>query len=286
LTTTVSGAIDVWDAMTFDLELTALLERNVVLIRNYTATENEIFLFYDYRPDPQRPTLRPQNPYTSDFVALEEEIGKRMLSRTLRAWHYTRLTAPEVDRLFRDGIHTSTPATLRTRLDFLVASGKFTSAQADRLYIDSPFHGDQMGARLGKFWMVSHPVAVQYGGVKRLLGFWGGEVASFSLNDPEMLAMLEIGKARVIEIAVPLALTGSYGSYSAGQAAIASFGRTHGCITSKHCFDLYVTAPLRPETIIRVHTEGETSFAGMGLTYPVGYRDVDDGYWKELTGEN
>jgi hypothetical protein len=45
--TVVSRLIDVWDAKTFDDELSALLETDADLVRNYMTTENQIFLSYD-----------------------------------------------------------------------------------------------------------------------------------------------------------------------------------------------------------------------------------------------
>jgi hypothetical protein len=183
-----------------------------------------------------------------------------------------------------EGIHLSTPATLRARLDSQVASGALGAELADALYAQSPFHSDQLEARSGKFWLVSHPGAIDDGGVEPLMAHWGGEVASFWTKDPTLLAPLAaIGKARVIELAVPLALT-QY-SYSAGQAAVATFGRALGCIPGKHSFDLCVTTALPPDSILTVHTEGSFSFNAIGISYPPGYVNVDIGHWKELTGE-
>jgi hypothetical protein len=72
----------------------------------------------------------------------------------------------------------------------------------------------------------------------------------------------------------------------AGQAVIATFGRTLGCVPSKHAFDLYVTAPLHSDAVLGVHSEGDASFDAVGRSYPEGYVDVDIGHWKELTGDD
>jgi hypothetical protein len=280
-----SGLIDVWDAKTFDCELGATLAKEADLVRNYMTTDHRIFLAHDLGRGPERSVVRPENPYASAFLALEEAIGERMQSRMIRAWHYTRLTAAEVDRLRHEGIHLSTPATLRSRLDLLVASGALSAQLADALYAASPFHSDPLEARSNKFWMVSHPVAIHDGGVEPLMAHWGGEVASMWTKDTVPYAPLAAtGEPRVIELAVPLALTRD--SYSAGKAVVATFGRALGCIPSKHSFDLYATTPLRPDSVLRVHSEGDFSFQAMGLSYPEGYVDVDIGHWKELTGED
>jgi hypothetical protein len=279
------GLIDVWDAKTFDKELAAILAKEADLVRNYMTTDHRIFLSHDLGRGPERSILRPDNRYASAFLALRDGIGDKMQSRTIRAWHYTRLAEPEVMALRRDGIHLSTPATLRARLDALVASGGLGMQLADALYVASPFHSDQLGARSNKFWMVSHPLAIDDGGVMPLMAHWGGEVASMWTKDPALLTPLAAtGKPRVLELAVPLALTRH--SYPAGEAVIATFGRTLGCVPSKHAFDLYVAAPLGPDALVEVHSEGDASFDALGQSYPKGYVDVDIGPWKELTGDD
>jgi hypothetical protein len=151
------------------------------------TTDHRILAANDLGDGPDRFIVRPENPYASSFVALREAIGERMWSRTIRAWHYTRLMAVEVETLRDDGIHLSTPARLRTRSDFLVASGALSAQLADTLYAASPFHSNQLAARSGKFWMVSHPVAINNGVVEPLMAHWGGEVASMWTKDTALL---------------------------------------------------------------------------------------------------
>jgi hypothetical protein len=277
--------IDVWDVQTFDAELASILANAADLVRNYLRTEDQIFLSHDHRGGSERSIRRPENPYSGAFLALQELIAYRMQSRRIRAWHYTRLTASEVDGLRREGIHLSTPTTLRARLDVLVASSQLNAQQADALYAASPFHSNQLESRSNKFWLVSHPQAVDDGGVKPLMAHWGGEVASMWTKDPALLGPIAVvGKPRVVEVAVPLAVTPN--SDSAAGAVIATYGRALGCIPSAHSFDLWVTAPLGSDAIIRVHTEGDTFFHAMGRSYPEGFVNVDVGHWKELTGED
>lgn len=179
-----SGLIDVWDVKTFDEDLTAVLANAADLVRKYLTTEDSIFLSHDLGRGTERSILRPENPYASSFLALNEMIGDRMQSCTIRAWHYSRLTDSEVDGMRHEGIRLSTRTTFRSRLDVLVASGDLKTQQADSLYVASPFHGDQLGSRSRKFWMVSHPHAIDDGGVEPLVAHWGGEVASMWTKDP------------------------------------------------------------------------------------------------------
>ena len=267
------GVMDVWDDKTFDEELSAILENQTDLVRNYMATERMIFLSHDLGRGPERSVLRPNNPYASAFLAFKEALGEQMQFRTIRAWHYTRLTELELEIMLRDGIHLSTPPTLRARLNALVASGKLDAKIADDLFAASPFHSDQLEARANKFWMVSHPIPTDDSGVKPLMSHWGGEVASMWTEDPDLLAPLAAtGTPSVLEISVPLAL--SRHSYNAGGAVVATFGRSLGCSPDKNGFDLYVTAPLNPNAVLRVHSADNSAFHTIGRGYPNGYVDV------------
>jgi hypothetical protein len=175
--------IDVWDARTFDPALLALLEARADMIRDYLDTDHQIFLSYDLGRGPACPILRPENPHASDFLELQEAIGREMQQRTIRAFHYTHLTDGEVATLMRVGIHLSTPASLQRRLYDIVAAGGLTRDIADQLYAKSPFHSEQVKSRSDKFWMTSHPVVVDDPGVTPLLKHWGGEVASMWIRD-------------------------------------------------------------------------------------------------------
>ncbi len=280
-----SVPIDLWNYGSFDDELCRFLEPNGQLIRDYFETDHAIFLSHDLCRGPARSPIRPDNPHAGAYYSLLDELDQLMLVRTIRAYHFTRLTDQEVDDLRLSGIHLSTPESLQHRLDALVASGHLLPADAEVLYTKSPFHSEQRQGRNGKFWMTSHPVSVDDSGVVPLLERWGGEVASFWLRDPQLSSSLaEIGTARVIEIAAPLAKTRH--SHSAATAAVATFVRRIGAIPEKSDFDLYANAPLNPSTVLTVHTEGEAAFAEIGKSYPPGFINVDIGRWKELTGED
>ena len=277
--------IDVWNAGTFDQDLTALLEENADLIQAYMHRDHEIFLSYDHYSGPNRPLTRPDNPYATRFYAFQETVGEQMQARVIRAFHYTRMTDAEIAILHREGIQLSTPETLRARLDALVATGSLSPDASFVLYDASPFQSDQRAARSNKFWMISHPLAINDSGVEPLMSHWGGEVASMWMREPDILARLaSIGSARILELAVPVSATNQ--SYSAGKAVVATFGRSRGCMPDKHAFDLYTFRPLPPESVLNVHSEGEPNFFRMAQGYPAEFVDVSVGRWKELTGEN
>jgi hypothetical protein len=89
-------------------------------------------------------------------LRLVEEIGRDIEVRTIRAWHYTRLTEAEMDNIRINGIYLSTLETLRRRLDAAVADGLVEAEIAEALFMASPFH-EQIEERSNKFWMTSYP---------------------------------------------------------------------------------------------------------------------------------
>lgn len=189
-----------------------------------------------------------------------------MKSRSIRAFHNTRLTDDEVETLLSEGIHLSSLERLRARLARLVGSSDLTEEEAEALQDASPFQ-TQQATREGKFWMTSHPLTICDGGLEELLGIWGGEVASFHLQDDLLKSKLsKIGRPRVVEVAVPIST--SQHAHSSAQAAIATFTAKFGYPSDRKEFDLYVTSPLPSSAILRINSAGEESFEQMGRSYP------------------
>jgi hypothetical protein len=172
------NVIDVWDCATFDADLVDQLESEVDLMLRYYETDQRIFLEHDLGRGAGRSILRPKNQYAERFSQITEAVAEPVAERTIRAWHYTRLTDAEVEVLRRDGVHLSTPESLRQRLDAIVAAGALSPKAVNELYARSPFHSDQHGGRVNRFWMTSHPIDVKDGGVEPLMKHWGGEVVS------------------------------------------------------------------------------------------------------------
>lgn len=253
-----SAIIDVWNIDTFDSELRGDLDAHAALICNYMHTSRRQWLEHE-ASDHRMPC--PENPHAGDFMAVKEHVMRLMEDRTIRAWHYTRLTDTEVDTLRQTGIYPSSLDTIRSRFAAQVNAGAFTQEVADRLFADSPYQSDQLDARSGKFWMTSHPVDIQDGGVELLLESWGGEAAYFWQQDTTLQDMLKnMGRPRVLEIAMPL--LHSRHTYSAAEAVVATYGRTLGCRPDKHAFDLYTRQPLGPAHILAVHSCESASKAG------------------------
>jgi hypothetical protein len=276
--------IDVWNVETFDRELTALLSAEADMIRAYMDRDLEIFRTFEIATGPDRALFRPENIHARAFVALEERVMQLMAGRTIRAWHYTRLTDAECEALRASGVILSTIDTLKVRLAARVQAGEMSQATADAALAASPLHHDQRRSRSHKFWMVSHPVDIQDSGVEPLMAHWGGEVAHFWLKDPgQLTALASVGRRSVVEIAVPLAATEH--AYSAAEAVVAAYGRSLGCIPDSGAFDLFALEPLPGSAILAIHHEGDPNFEAMARGYPDHYVNVEIGRWEVLTGE-
>lgn len=262
--------IDVWDASTFDDVLLAVLRQESDLIRNYLFTARAHYLERE-ASDHTRPY--PLNPFGAEYVDFVDGLAPIMQKRTIRAWHYTRLTDLEVTDLRHGGVYMSDLSTIRRRLDAQVKLGAFSSRTADALFAGSPFQSDQRDSRSNKLWMVSHPLPIDDGGVELLLESWGGEAIYFWQRDQDLCTLLKsIGQARVIELAVPIAATDH--AYGSARAVVATFARKLGCHADSAIFDLYVSQPLSPTAILAVHSEEDANFGRIGLSYPIAWADV------------
>jgi hypothetical protein len=266
--------IDVWDVSTFDDDLLGTLNEAASLLRDYLETAQANYLEREVS-DHTRPY--PTNRFGSAYGEFVDSLAPMMNARTIRTWHYSRLTDAETADLTAHGVRSSDLADIRSRLDALVSSGTISSRDADRLFIGSPFQSDQRESRSNKFWMVSHPHQIDDGGVELLLESWGGEGVYFWQRDPDLCALLKsIGRPRIVELSIPMAATDH--DYSAGRAVIASFARKLGCHADSCVFDLYAVRPLGPASILAIHSEGDSSYGRMGSGYPVTYSNALAGF--------
>ena len=262
--------IDVWSVETLDPDLLRILEGHADVIFNYLTTLHGNRL---EREASNHTMPYPENSYASEFIDLTENVMQLMKLRTIRSWHYSRLTDGEVNLIRKAGVYPSSLDNIRSRFAAQVAAGTFTQEFADQLFIHSPYQTDQLDSRSGKFWMVSHPLEVDDHGVKLLLESWGGESAYFHQQDTETLRKLrQIGRPRVIEVDMPL--INSRHAYPAAKAVVSTYGRLLGCQSESGTFDLYSEQSLGPKSILAVHSEGDGSFDLIGRGYPAGFTET------------
>ena len=264
--------IDLWDLSTFDAALLARLGEQRALLIDYYRTSRTNFLAREASDRRGPPT---SNPYAGDYLAFVEDLATDMAERTIRAWHYTRLTDHEIGIIRAEGICPATLETVQQRIAGLVASGDLAAEEAQFFFDSSPFHDDEFGGRNGKFWMVSHPLPRDDGGVTSLLAHWGGESVYFNHHEGDAIDKLSsIGRARVLEIAVPLHVTRHV--YDAARSVTQHYGRSLGCHTDWGMFDLYAAFPLSPDAVLRVHSHGETDFGLLGRSYPQTFKPREE----------
>jgi hypothetical protein len=153
-----------------------------------------------------------------------------------------------------EGIRLSTPSHLETRLDALVSTDFLTISEA-KIILDQKCIQAQLDSRENRFWMVSHRLPMDDGGVKLLLETWGGEeIASQFLENHKLLVKLQsIGRPRMIEVAVPLSITGA--TCSAASAAVATYARQNGWTSKEDSFDFCVKESLPSDTVLSVFTQ-------------------------------
>ena len=94
------GIIDVWNVETFDDELRGDLDVHGDVIRDYMLTSRREWL---EREASDRTMPYPENPYAGEFIWVKEHIMRLMEARTIRAWHYTRMTDEEIGALRQGG---------------------------------------------------------------------------------------------------------------------------------------------------------------------------------------
>jgi hypothetical protein len=254
------NCIDVWDIDLLDDELRVIVDRNLELIRSYNEEEVAATARREARWDMQVPSNR----YRARHMAfVEHTLMPAMMERSIRGWHYTRLTDDEVADLQSEGVKISTIDGIGRRLDEQVKRGLITDTEAAALFNGSPFHSDQRTSREGKFWMSSHPLRVDNHGVRPLLSSWGGESVYFWLENKELQTLVSsIGTPRVVELAVPMSLTRH--AFSAAQSVASAAAASLGFPAEHTVFDFYTNESLPAAAVIAVHSAGDGRFERIG----------------------
>jgi len=257
--------IDVWNVQTFDGELLQFLESQASLVLSYFKAEQRIMI---ERERSNHRGIYPSNPFSSAFRDLENCTAMILESRTMRVWHYTRLTDREVKEILSSGIELSTIDTLKRRLVGLVSEQCIDEKQARWIFDGSPFNGEQHQIRTNSFWAASHPIDYRDAGVKPLLEYWGGEVASFPMqDDDELLDLLKkVGKARIIELTVPLTAVSQISS--AARNVVSTFSQARGLKGDFQGFDVCVVRNLARDSVVAIHSDGDESFVNVGRLCP------------------
>lgn len=182
--------IDTWDTTTLDDELRELLECDADLICEYHEA--------------QQVGDGSESAFRTAMDRLKEDLKKHLLTRTVRAFHYTRITDAEAARMAQGGPRISTVAALRARLDALVSDGDISAGESDTIF--------EAGRKTiapcepWKFYMIWRPIDPNNGLIRPFLKAWGGEVAQNADLDRGLRARLTpLGAPREVEIALKVA---------------------------------------------------------------------------------
>lgn len=268
--------IDTWNAKTFTEDITEFLKEHSETIIRFHRYEQQT---NDHLERLQRYERRNRNPFADNYSRIREDLADLMSSKTIRAFHYTRMVDFEVEDVFANGFYAPTTedsfVRLSERVGRLVSAGHLTIQEGDRIFSSSPLNDpEQLRARQG-FWMTTGAFRPGDSSVRLLLDNWGGEVGYFWIDesqDPDLLTRVQsIGHGRIFEIAVPLTDGNGqpiFGCYSAAKDIVNGFAQRHGFQTERLGFDLSIKTALPASAVIAVHTEGDESYTTFGVNDP------------------
>jgi len=252
--------IDLWDLNTLPAATLELVNDNADLIRDYYSRESSIM---EFRRNSTLRDVIPTNEFHDRIKDLEAAIQNSIMSETIRGFHYTRLTDDEVQATKRRGIVMTSLQMFREKLDAIVAAGLMSQERSDYVYEHSPLSTGDYGDRAGTFWATTHPLSIDDSGITPFHESWGGEISRWAIEDEGTLENLRcIGKPRVIEVAIPITLTGLVASRIAEQI-IAVKGHEPR-LPGGFGADICISEPLPAANVLCVLTEGDPNFAALG----------------------
>lgn len=259
--------IDLWNPNTFSIELQRVLKAESQLVCDYHSEQRR--LTDEHLNSSPYQSLKP-NRFAADYLRFQEhELTPILTATRIRVWHYARLLDREVS-LMKKNLVPSSLVFLQKRLNGLVDLELLSQEEADKIFQESPFHS-QEDIRSGRLWTITVPRHHSNGGVSPLLGSWGGESAYFWLSDKSLAAKLKnLGFPRIVEIET--ALSEDLNAFSASSTVLEAWARKLGVAVVPTGCDLAIAKCLGTAEIVRVHTEGESTFDEVAKTYPEGMR--------------
>ena len=238
---------------TFDRRLWEVIAKNIAVIRAYHERDAE--LQADGRSGGMRYILEP-NPAAEAHLWLLEELTELFRTRTVRCWHYTRLTDDEIVAIRKDGVVPGSLESMQARIANQVEAGRLSEAEQAAILAASPLQDpEQAHGRLGTFWVTDRALHPTHDSVEPLLTHWGGEVVYFHLQDRALIARIRgFGQPVVLELAVPVASTKHAINFA--ESALSAVTEGLGYSPRVRGIDAYLTQPLGPEGLIAIHSAG------------------------------
>lgn len=253
--------ISTGDPGTFDPALREFFKESTDLIISYHERDAE--LEADRRAGGMK-YLTERNPSGDAYMRFREQLTELFEARTVRCWHYTRLTDDEIADIRAHGVAPGSIASMEARVARQVEAGRLSAAEQAAIIAGSPLRNtEQAQIRVGQFWVTDRAQHPSDDGVELLLGHWGGEVVYFWLQDDALIERLQgLGTPVVLELAVPVALTKHALSFA--ESALSSILVALGYRPQVRGIDAYLTKPLGPEGIVAVHMPNDTAFHSLG----------------------
>lgn len=257
--------IDLWNPNTFSVELQRVLTAESELVFDYHSEARR--LMDEHSNSSPYQSLK-ANRFSSDYLWFQEhELTPILAEARIRAWHYARLLDHEVN-VIQQRLVPSSLKFLQERLHDLVAMELLSQEEADEVFQESPFQS-QEDIRSGRLWTVTVPLHYSDESVSPLLGSWGGESAYFWLSDMPLAAKLKsLGLSRILEIETEL--SDCLNAFNASSTVLKAWAKKLGVSVVPSGCDLAITNCLGTARLVRVHTEGESTFDAVAKTYPEG----------------
>lgn len=138
----------------------------------------------------------------------EDELLSNLNGRLVRAFHFTRLLGHEVDHIRNIGLIPLSAELLQWRVDAALEHRAISAAQHAALQTANVFHerDSTVPVRAGHVSTVLNRSAVQHtGGVRPLLGTWGGEGIYMSRAGYELRPILKaLGRPSIVVVCLDL----------------------------------------------------------------------------------
>jgi hypothetical protein len=266
--------IDLWDIDTYDRDILEHLESHKGIIDGYFFLERKkdamVAKLSTWEP------IQP-NSFAGDYMAAVDGLGEIISTKTLRAFHYTRMTDDEVEAMMANGIVPTSVEFLKQRVDRQVIAGALTQEQGDAIVKRSPLRTADFGVRSG-FWSTSSPIHPSDSAVSLLVSHWGGESAYWLLTGTEDEGIVDIlkgiGRGWVIEIAIPLAAANAgLAGFSVARNAVREYASFLGHDLYTAGLDLAIEHSVPASSILRIHSEDEEDYQMIGRGYPVTFKE-------------
>jgi len=255
--------MDAWNPSTYPNQLIELLNNHTELVREYHQME-KVLMDEHLNSSPYQ-SLKP-NPFSSSYLSFKEhDLMPVVANCRIRVWHYSKLTDIEIESIQKKLVLSSLDF-LKQRLNNLIVAKQLTTEEAELVYLNSPLHS-QNEIRADRLWTTVIPLSPNDSGVTPLLKYWGGESTYFRLPESECKKKLKaIGASRILEIETTL--HDNHNAYSVSETVALAWAKSLNCPINLTGIDLAIKNCISTAKVIRVHSEGTSSFNNVATTYP------------------